>query len=220
MSSDHVSQILEVLQRTKETNTTEDLCGLDHEYLASLGLDLGQPSLTIDRTTRMNLAVQAVNLGALVASVVGEMTWKDFEVFVARILTENSYQCVESYRRRGNSEIKGMEIDVVGVRGNRIVAVDAKLWGVRGGKKTALQTAAEKQRERSRRLANDLSILAEKIPSLGAQDYRIYSVLVTWLVEEVELHNGVPVVPVFKLNSFIVDMDQYDDLMVAYRGSL
>ena len=42
--------------------------------------------------------------------------------------------------------------------------------------------------------------------------------MVTWLVEEVEMHEGVPVVPVFKLNGFIQDFETYEDRIVSYHG--
>ncbi|MHA3964217.1 MAG: hypothetical protein AM325_011855, partial [Candidatus Thorarchaeota archaeon SMTZ1-45] len=61
--------------------------------------------------------------------------------------------------------------------------------------------------------------LSKKITRLTSGNYRLVPVLVTWLVEDVELHEGVPVVPIFKLNSFILDFDQYEDLIVSYLGS-
>jgi hypothetical protein len=146
------------------------------------------------------------------------LTWKDFEGFVAAILTEHTYQCVESFRRRGNSQMHGMEIDVIGVRGATIIAIDAKMWGIRSGKATALKTAAEKQKTRTQELSEELDKLAKKIGKLSAREYQLLPVIVTWLVEEVELHEGVPVVPIFKLNAFILDFDQYEDLIVSYSG--
>jgi hypothetical protein len=148
------------------------------------------------------------------------MTWKDFEGFVAGILAENTYKCVESFRRVGNSEIHGMEIDVVGVRGRTIIAVDAKMWGVRGGKASALKTAAEKQKTRTFELSQELQRLFKKIPSLAEDTYTIFPVIVTWLVEEVEFHEGVPVVPIFKLNSFIQELEHHEDLVVSYKGQM
>ena len=51
-------------------------------------------------------------------------------------------------------------------------------------------------------------------------EYEFIPIIVTWLVEEVEMHEGVPIVPVFKFNSFILNFEQYQDLMVSYRGQL
>lgn len=114
----------------------------------------------------------------------------------------------------------GMEIDVVGVRGRTIIAIDAKMWGVRSGKGSALKTAAEKQKTRTLELSSELDRLSKKLTSLTNGSYTIFPVLVTWLVEDVELHEGVPVVPIFKLNSFIHELDNYEDLVVNYTGQL
>ena len=111
-----------------------------------------------------------------------------------------------------------MEIDVIGVKGATIIAVDAKMWGTRSGKASALRTAAEKQKTRTQELSEELDRLAEKMGSLAMTEYQLFPVIVTWLVEDVELHEGVPVVPIFKLNSFILDLYQYEDLIVSYSG--
>jgi hypothetical protein len=113
-----------------------------------------------------------------------------------------------------------MEIDVVGVRGKTIIAVDAKMWSVRSGKASALKTAAEKQKTRTLELSLELDRLSKKLENVVKGSYTIFPVLVTWLVEEVELHEGVPVVPIFKLNSFIHELDYYEDLVVSYTGQL
>jgi hypothetical protein len=220
MPSEQVLQILEVLRRTKETGRLEDTSDLDLEYLASLGVDTTSSDITLDRNLRFVLAIEAVNKGAQITSAVEQMTWKDFEGFIARILIENNYECTESYRRRGNLDIQGMEIDVIGVRGRKIVSVDAKLWGTRGGKSAALRTAAENQRDRSARLTQEMERLSAKMTGMKPGTYKVFPVLVTWLVEDVEIHEGVCVVPIFRFNSFVVDMDQYEDLMVSYSGVL
>jgi len=92
------------------------------------------------------------------------------------------------------------------------------MWSVRGGKASALRTAAEKQKERTNRLTTQLERLYKKIPSMTTGPYTIFPIMVTWLVEEVEMHEGVPVVPVFKLNGFIQDFEIYEDRVIAYNG--
>ncbi|MHA2016510.1 MAG: hypothetical protein ACTSUH_12290, partial [Candidatus Thorarchaeota archaeon] len=133
---------------------------------------------------------------------------------------KNGFSCIESLRRRGDSHDEGMEIDVIGVRDRRVIAVDAKMWASRTGKASALRQAAERQAERTRQLALDLNILRKKMPTLAPGPYDLYPVLVTWLVEDVVFHLGVPVVPVFKLNSFIVELPVYEEQVVSYRGEL
>jgi len=148
------------------------------------------------------------------------LTWKDFEGLIANILSANSFTCTESFRRRGTSNIKGMEIDVIGIRGHIALSIDAKMWSIRGGKASALRTAAEKQKERTNRLTFQLEKLSKKISSMAKGQYTIFPIMVTWLVEDVEMHEGVPVVPVFKLNGFIQDFELYEDRIVSYDGIL
>ncbi len=219
MTSEIVPAIMEMLKQSKEGNEVSDINTLENELFEQLGIPNSTP-FSIDRKQRIDLALIAATHGASVAEIVNLLTWKDFEGFVAGILAENNYRCVESFRRRGNSLKRGMEIDVVGVRGGTIIAVDAKMWGIRGGKASALKSAAEKQKKRTGELASELDTFSKKLNTLTEGTYTIYPVIVTWLVEEVELHVGVPVVPVFKLNSFILDLDQYEDMVVNYSGQM
>jgi hypothetical protein len=217
--SEIVLAIKEILEQSKEDNQVSDIRKIVVDVLDQLELPNSTP-FSIDRKKRIDLAFNAISQGVTFAEIVDLLTWKDFEGFVAEILAENSFRCVESFRRRGNSLIRGMEIDVVGVKGRTIIAVDAKMWGVRSGKASALKTAAEKQKKRTTELSSELDKLSKKLSTLAEGKYTIFPVIVTWLVEEVELHEGVPVVPVFKLNSFILDMDQYEDIVVCYSGQL
>ena len=75
-------------------------------------------------------------------------------------------------------------------------------------------------KERTQRLTSQLKRLSKKISSMTKGHYTIFPIMVTWLVEDVEMHEGVPVVPVFKLNGFIQDFEIYEDRIVSYAGSL
>ncbi len=215
------STVLEILDQSKETGIVVDFECVDTDLCYELNLCVTQNgTMAVDREKRIDLAMLITEHGVEIAEVVKLMTWKDFEGLVASILSENSFACTESFRRRGTSDVKGMEIDVIGIRGHMSLSVDAKMWSVRGGKASALRTAAEKQKERTFRLTSQLPQLSKKIPSMMKGLYTIIPVMVTWLVEEVELHEGVPVVPVFKLNSFIQDFERFEDLVVSYTGQL
>ena len=221
MKATFKSTILEILDQSKEIGIVVDFECVDTDLCHELNLSINPDgTMTIDREKRIDLAMLITENGVEIAEVVKLMTWKDFEGLIASILSENNFACTESFRRRGTSDIKGMEIDVIGIRGRMALSVDAKMWSVRGGKASALRTAAEKQKERTFRLTSQLAQLSKKIPSMMKGLYTIIPVMVTWLVEEVELHEGVPVVPVFKLNSFIQDFEMYEDLVVSYTSQL
>ncbi|MGY5855283.1 MAG: hypothetical protein RTS72_01700 [Candidatus Thorarchaeota archaeon] len=216
MSSEIVRAIVEILKLTKEDGNLVSTDSINDEVLEQLGLPVpGENPTIISRVMRIDLAKRAVREGASISEIIDLLTWKDFEGFVASILSENTFRCVESYRRRGNSLKHGMEIDVIGVKGDIIISIDAKMWSIRSGKTSALKTAAEKQKKRTLELSGELDKLSKKMGALAEKTYRLFPVIVTWLVEEVELHEGVPVVPIFKLNSFILDLDQYEDLVVS-----
>ncbi|MFW9944599.1 MAG: restriction endonuclease [Candidatus Sifarchaeia archaeon] len=218
MSGNYLSNLMTVLKETKDSNSfyavDKDLIELLAEFGASQVLD---DYWVLNRSARLSLAIRAISSGAEPESVVNLLSWKDFEGLVAGILEENDYRCVESFRRIGTSKMQGMEIDVIGVRGERIVAVDAKMWGVRTGKSSALKSAAERQRERTERLCGEVDRFAEKVGGLPRGIYTLTPILVTWLVEEVILNEGVPIVPVFKLNSFILEISNYEDMIVSYE---
>lgn len=189
--------------------------------LAALGLINEDDSDTlVSRDVRISLAMKAITLGANVEEAIRHMNWKDFEGLVAQILVENYYSCVESFRRRGNAEIKGMEIDVIGLKNRTLLVIDAKMWGLRKGKASALRTAIDKQKERTVRLSFQLDRLAKKMIKLKVGTYELIPIMVTWLVEDVEIHQGVPVVPVFKLNSFLLAITEYEDMIESFRGNL
>lgn len=210
---------MEILGQSKDTGLVEDLDELDMDICDDLNLRVNEVGvIEVNRERRIELAMVVTEAGMQIVDVVSLLTWKDFEGLIANILAENNFKCTESFRRRGTSDAKGLEIDVIGVRGSTIISVDAKMWGVRGGKGSALRIAAEKQKVRTRRLTSQLNRLSNKISSVVPGNYTIFPIMVTWLVEEVEMHEGVPVVPVFKLNGFIQDFETYEDRIVSYHG--
>ncbi|MHA1925440.1 MAG: hypothetical protein ACXABV_11750 [Candidatus Thorarchaeota archaeon] len=211
-----IFDLMKILRESKEDNHLNEVDSGLGDILTAMGaVEIEAGKWKVDRSVRIDIALRAVSKGVEIERAVNLLTWKDFEGFVSNILTENDYRCVESFRKRGTSETRGMEIDVIGLRGNSIIAVDAKMWGIRIGKSSALKTAAEKQKERTKRLCKMMPLLAKKIDSLVNGYYTLMPVLVTWMVEEVVFHEGVPIVPVFLVNSFLQDIAVYEDLIAT-----
>jgi Holliday junction resolvase-like predicted endonuclease len=211
-----IFDLMKILRESKEDNCLNEVESRLDDVLRAVGArKLESGTWEIEKSLRIDLALRAVSTGAEIERVVNLLTWKDFEGLVANILTQNDYRCVESFRRRGTSETKGMEIDVIGHKGNSIIAVDAKMWGSRTGKSSALKTAAEKQKERTKRLCEMMPRLSEKIGGVANGQYTLTPLLVTWMVEEVIIHDGVPIVPVFNLNSFLQDIAVYEDMIAT-----
>ncbi|MDH4212792.1 MAG: hypothetical protein OEV85_02625 [Candidatus Thorarchaeota archaeon] len=217
MKRDFNNTIIEILREAKENGIITGQNGFKRDILEHLGVYGDKDGvIVVDREKRIDLAMAAVEKGMEISEVISFLTWKDFEGLIAGILVENGFRCIESYRRKGNSFERGMEIDVIGVRGRLVFAIDAKMWGVRGGKSSSLRTAVEKQKVRTKKLVNQSDHLSRKMKAEIQGQYEFVPIIVTWLVEEVELHEGVPVVPVFKFNSFVLDFESYRDLIVSY----
>jgi hypothetical protein len=213
-----VEQILRLLKDSRDQEVILVADSGDVQMLSQLGAtNIGDGQWQIEREERIALAMEAVSRGAEMEQVVKVMNWKDFEGLVGRVLDENGYRYAESFRKRGTDETEGMEIDVIGVKGSRILALDAKMWDDRSGKASALATAAEKQSIRTRRLRNELERLEQKIGTILPGEYSLMPALVTWLVEDLQFHEGVPIVPIFKLNRFLLELDSFAESMVSYR---
>ncbi|UCE09593.1 MAG: hypothetical protein JSW61_11555 [Candidatus Thorarchaeota archaeon] len=218
MVKPRLREILNLLDSSRDGSSVYTTNDLQERILHEIGaLKEPEGKWKLHRNERVELALKAVSLGAEVESVVNRMNWKDFEGMVTSILVEHGFKCTESFRRRGNLEIQGMEIDVIGLRGNRIVSIDAKMWGVRKYKSSALKSAAEKQKMRTELLCGLLDRLSAKLDGLERKKFTLSPILVTWLVEDVEFSDGVPIVPVFKLNSFLMSFESYDDLTVRFE---
>ncbi len=210
--------LLEILSISKEPDT-KDIPEHLTDVLKALHIQASTAD-QIEREDRINITLLAIHNGIGIERVVEHLTWKDFEGFVARVLEENDFRCTESFRRRGTNLVEGMEIDVIGIKGNTLLAIDAKMWGIRSGKSSALREAARKQSIRTERLGDELERLSKKIPAMKPGRYLLKPIMVTWLVEEVEFHEGVPVVPIFKLNAFLLELARFDDFVVTFEGTL
>ena len=216
-----LKDLLSILKESKDTETVQESENMLKETLVENNC-IRQPDgdWRVPRDVRIELASNAISLGAEIESVVELMSWKDFEVFVADILRSNDFRCIESFRRRGNATEKGMEIDVVGVRGKDIVSIDTKMWSIRSGKTSALKTAANKQKDRTLRLSSQLQQISSRIGNMVPGIYSLSPIMVTWFIEEVQFHEGVPIVPIFKLNSFIINLNKYEDVIISFQGRL
>ncbi len=210
------NDILEILKRTRDSAEIENISNTQIRLLQSFGAEESENNKwKVDRKIRIRMGMQAVTLGSGIESVVDHLTWKDFEGFIAGILEEHNYRCIESFRRRGNKLRQGMEIDVIGLRGDTLIVVDAKMWSVRAGKVSAIKTAAEKQLKRTERLCSEIDALSMKLGEMKPGSYSLVPMLVTWVIEDVELYEGIPIIPIFKFNSFILEYYKYEDMIAS-----
>jgi len=130
--------------------------------------------------------------------ILGGIGWKEFEEFCAAVLEEHGWKPRRNFRFKTG---RRYEIDIVAGKCNSVLAIDCKHWGIRPGKACQLSQAAAMQTERAAELS--------KVKTLEwlNKEMEFHPVIVTLMQEDVTQENGVWVVPAFKLNNFLLEMD-------------
>jgi hypothetical protein len=122
--------------------------------------------------------------------------WQYFEKLVEFIFAENGFatkQCVIIK----DGPVK-RQFDVVATRYGKTFLIECKKWKSRREYNSAIKTAVKKHMERC--------TLYEDVRGPGMP------VIVTLVEGEIEEHDGVPIVPIAKLNWFINNYEYKDDV--------
>lgn len=141
--------------------------------------------------------------GGALEEITKDLDWKDFEGLVSEVFSENGFRTYRNFRF--SSKKRRYEVDVVALERPRIVIVDCKHWGIRLGKVAALKVAASAHLARAIEFGNKLQefVCADDGEWRAA---KVIPILVTLYQERIVENEGVLVVPVFKLNSFVEEL--------------
>ncbi len=147
-------------------------------------------AIRFSQSDKVRAAALAVKMSCDVERASKHLSWKDFEKLTSEVLKSYGY-----YTRINVRLTKPrMEIDVVGKSTNGFaIAVDCKHW-----KRTNLSlmsTFAQKQAARAERFLKYDRTVSQVVP-----------VMLTLHAESVKFINRVPLVPVYMLGSFIIDL--------------
>jgi hypothetical protein len=150
---------------------------------------IGKSTIRFSGSDRLYSAMLALQSGCDIEHVSGCLSWKDFEKLASKTL--GSF----GYRTQTNVHLSKprMEIDVVGVSSGFAIAVDCKHW--KRSSMSSIANFAEKQAARARRLIKRDGTIFQVVP-----------VIMTLHAESMRFAGGVPVVPVHKFRSFIMDV--------------
>lgn len=122
--------------------------------------------------------------------------WQNFERLAAFIFEKNDFRVtvntVKTYHK------KRRQYDVIARKSNQTFLIECKKWAGNRYRLSALKKAVEQHNERTTFYNNITS--EDAIP-----------LLVTLVEEEIRLYEGVPLVPVLKLNSYIHELDKDAD---------
>jgi Holliday junction resolvase len=122
--------------------------------------------------------------------------WQNFERLAAFIFEKNDFQVkintVKTFSK------KRRQYDVIAKRGNQTFLIECKKWAGNRYRLSALKRAIEQHKERTAFYKNITE--EDAVP-----------IIVTLIEEEIQFYEGVPIVPIQKLNSFINELDEYEN---------
>jgi hypothetical protein len=121
--------------------------------------------------------------------MVSEATvWQNFERLAAFIFEKNDFTVTVNTVKTWNK--KRRQYDVISKKSNQTFLVECKKWAGSRYRLSALKKAIEQHKERT--------TFYESITNEDA-----IPLVVTLIEEEIHVYEGVPIVPILKLNSFI-----------------
>jgi Holliday junction resolvase len=136
--------------------------------------------------------------GEDIEELLAKYDWKDFERAVAEIFEENGFEAENNIRFSAD---RRYEIDVVARKFKDVFCVDCKRWATPRTKRAAAADAALSQFDRATAFKN------------REEGKNIYAMIVTLLDEDIKFEKEVPIVPVWKLNDFLLSFGDMKELM-------
>ena len=147
-----------------------------------------------------------IKSGKSIENVIEEFNWKEFEDLVSNVFEENDFKVIRNFRYKTKTRY---EIDILALKGNYVLCVDCKEWGKGRYKKSGIKRAARKQEERIKQLKKFLKNNPIAREQLKIENQKIFPLIVTWLEEDLVKENNTFVVPIWKLNSFLLELEKY-----------
>lgn len=144
--------------------------------------------------------------GNTVEEILGKFDWKDFEGTVREIFSQSNFRIKNNFRFKTR---RRFEIDLIAVRWDFVFCVDCKRWSGGREKSWSISKAARDQEGRTKELKKFLKSnpIAKRIMKVSGG--RFVPMLVTLHQERILKEGGTYVVPVGKLNSFILRCDEF-----------
>ncbi len=163
--------------------------------------------IEVDSEQRLMLATEALKANADVGRVCRKLDWREFEELASKALEANGFSVKKHLLFKHNGH--RYEIDVVGSKEPLLMCADCKRWSCGLGRKR-VQTAARKQFERMRSLAEETPRLASRLGIMAWKRVVILPTVITLSDTTRGLHEGIPIVPILRLRSFLKELNPLD----------
>jgi hypothetical protein len=162
-------------------------------FLSQNNIKVKDDKIDISCSNKLSIALLALRNGADIVNTCSKINWHDFELVSSEILKCHGYYVYTNFRLKNPRQ----EIDVIGVKSQIALVVDCKHW--KRNSLSNLKYVVEKQKKRS---VNFIQKSKMKIESA-------FPLILTFLPASLQFIDDVPIIPIDKLNSFLLDFDGY-----------
>jgi len=137
-----------------------------------------------------------------------QLNWQDFEKLVAEIFFDNNFRIKQNFRFKTKNRY---EVDILAIRNRYVFCIDCKEWGKGRNKKSGLLTAIDKQEKRLDELKKFLKSnpIAKNMLDVNMKKQKLIPLIVTWMQEDIIRESDTLVVPIWKLNDFLLELENY-----------
>jgi len=155
----------------------------------------------------LNEIESQIKQGKNIEDVLEKYGWKKFENIISEIFKENEFRIRQNVRFKTK---RAYEIDIIAVGNNIIFCIDCKWWSKGRYKKSGLKNAIAAQENRVKEFKKFLkkNPIASSLLRVN-KNYMVYPLLVTLHDEDMIKENDTFVVPAWKVNKFITELEQY-----------
>ncbi len=184
------------------------------EYLVGRGIvKLSGDEIKVEN--RLDLAEILLKAGRSPATLSDFMSWKEFEEFCRDALEESGFVVHSNVRFTWLK--KRHEIDLVAAKAPYLLFIDCKHW--RPERSSGYKRAALKQRLRMEAALMEESVIVIRTPN-NRSFFKPLPLIVSLADVAVREVEGIPVVSIFRLNNFLLELDKFwDELGVqSLRG--
>ncbi|MEM4575998.1 MAG: restriction endonuclease [Candidatus Nezhaarchaeales archaeon] len=156
----------------------------------------------------ISLAIETIKLGASIEAASRWLSWKEFERFCAEALMNHNFKVKAPFRFKAND--KRYEVDVLAHRASIVLCIDCKHWKVKKGQWHKIKSAALSHLNKCINLRGLPDILRSL--GIGSDKAHVFPVIVTLIDLDLKTPvSGVLILPIFKFNSFLLDLEKYVD---------
>ena len=174
-------------------------------------------SISLSLEQRLNVAMNAVKMGADPEVISGRLSWLEFEELSAKVFEANEFRALRRFRF--TAEGRRWEIDLLAVRAPYLVCGECKHWGKGMGNKTA-RRIIETHLEKTEVFAKHIEDLRGRIGILGWSKAIIVPMTLTLSKTPMEIYRRMPSVSVISLPSFISEFDGQLERLANFKVSL